>query len=405
MNPKVLKQSLIIFILGLSSGLPLSLTGGTLQAWLKSSNIDLGTIGLFALVGLPYTWKFLWSPIIDRYSVVKVGRRKFWMLISQVLLVCLLMGMSFLNPENQMILISVAAFLISFASATQDIVLDAWRREQLEPKTYAWANGLHVAGYLFSMRVLSGALALILSDFISWQQVYQIMAIIQGFGLIGALSVKEQSSQALIPATLQQAFWGPLKDFFSKQKAGIILAFIFLYKVGDNMAAHMSMPFYLEMGYSRTEVGAVIKILGWVGVALGSLLGGLAMQKLKMKTALVGFGALQMLSTAGFVVLALVSKDLILLSTVIGFENFSSGVGTAAFVTFIGLMTSKKFTATQYALLSSVMGIPRILISAPTGYLAQGVGWPLFFVVCTLVAIPGMLLVFKLPSINQDEMD
>lgn len=387
------KNFWILTLMGISSGLPLSLTGGTLQAWLRSSNVDLTTIGLLALVGLPYTWKFLWSPIMDRFALFKAGRRRSWMLVSQVGLVLALGVMSFMNPEQDLTWISILALLTAFSSATQDIAMDAWRREQLAPNEFGWGNGIHVAGYLFAMRMVSGAFALILSDFINWGTVYQLMAGIQAVGIAATLMASEKEMEFAPPKTLHEAFWGPLKEFFQRPSAWYVLIFILLYKAGDNMAAHMSMPFYLDLGFSRTEVGSVTKVVGWIGIAAGSLLGGFALRKISVVSGLLWFGILQMVSTYGFAIMASLPKSIEILTAVIAFENFAAGLGTAAFVTFIGLMTNRQFTATQYALLSSLMGIPRIFLAAPTGYMAEGMGWFAFFSLCTFIAIPGLLMI------------
>lgn len=398
MNKILSRNFWVLTLMGISSGLPLALTGGTLQAWLKSANVDLATIGLFALVGIPYTWKFLWSPIMDRFYLQKPGRRKSWMYLSQVTLILSILGMSFIDPSNNLALISGLAILAAFSSATQDIALDAWRREQLCPQEYGWGNGLHVAGYLFAMRVISGALALILSDYLSWSHVYQIMAAIQGLGLLSTYLSHENQYEFKPPKTIQEAFIGPMKEFFSRQQAWTIVVFILLYKVGDNMAAHMSMPFYLDIGFSRTEVGSITKIVGWIGIAGGSLVGGWLLKKISVISGLCWFGVLQMVSTFGFAVLSIAPKTIELLTAVILFENLSAGLGTSAFVTFIGLMTNKQFTATQFALLSSLMGIPRILFSAPTGFIAQSTGWFWFFTICTLIAVPGIVMIPKLKT-------
>jgi PAT family beta-lactamase induction signal transducer AmpG len=387
--------------MGISSGLPLSLTGGTLQAWLKSSDVDLATIGFFALVGIPYTWKFVWSPIMDRFYFSKIGRRKTWMYMSQVTLVLCILGMSALDPSTQLLGISILAFLCAFFSATQDIALDSWRREQLDSYEFGWGNGIHVAGYLFAMRIISGAIALILSDFISWSQVYQIMAVIQALGLLATFLSNEKELDYKPPRSLQEAFIGPMKEFFSRSglRSWIILGFILIYKVGDNMAAHMSMPFYLDLGFTRTEVGSISKVVGWLGIASGSLIGGWILRRISVVSGLFWFGLLQMISTFGFAILAVLPKSTEMLTAVILFENLASGLGTAAFVTFIGLMTNKQFTATQYALLSSLMGIPRILLSAPTGIMAQSMGWFWFFTFCTIMALPGILMLPKIKPV------
>ena len=391
-----IKLFLILTLMGLSSGLPLSLTGGTLQAWLRGAGVDLTTIGLLAFVGIPYTWKFIWSPIMDRFSFFKWGRRRSWMLASQGCLVLFIFAFSGLSPDKDLYLISLLAVLTAFASATQDIAMDAWRREQLPSDEFAWGNGIHITGYLFAMRMISGAGALILADFLSWNLVYQIMAAIQVLGLLATGLAKEDSSTVVLPKTLKAAFTEPLLEFFQRPLAWLILIFILLYKAGDNMASHMSMPFYLDMGFTKTEVGSISKVVGWIAVAGGSLLGGWILRYISVYRGLWWFGWLQLISTLGFAVMAILPKGLEVLTVVIAFENFTAGLGTAAFVTFIGFLTHRQFTATQFALLSSLMGVPRIFLAAPTGFMAEKMGWFVFFNICTWIALPGLFLVFYL---------
>lgn len=387
------KQSLIILLMGLSSGLPIALTGGTLQAWMKSENVDLATIGLFAMVGLPYTFKFLWAPIMDRYTVLPLGRRRGWMLVSQILLIASVFVLSFARPQEDLYFVAMLSLLVAFFSSSQDIVIDAWRREALPDDEQGWGSSVHISSYLFGMRLVSGAFALILSDFIPFGQVYQIMAVVLGLGVIATLLCHEPKVEAKPPRTLQEAVISPFKDYFSKDGAWLILIFILLYKVGDNMAAHMTMPFYLDLGFSRTEVGAITKVVGWVGVAFGGLLGGALILRWKIVPSLFIFGILQAISTLFFAGLALIGKSEPALAFVIGFENFTAGMGSAAFVAFMAVITNKKFTATQFALLTSLMGVPRIFAAAPTGYLAEHLGWVGFFVMCSLVALPGLALI------------
>lgn len=247
--------------------------------------------------------------------------------------------------------------------------------------------------------MVSGALALILSDHYSWSVVYLIMAASLVLGLIATFICEEPKVESQ-PRTLKAAVVEPFVDFFKQKGAVTILVFILLYKVGDNMASQMSLPFYIDLGFSRTEVGAITKVLGWVSLAIGGLVGGALLTRFKMTTCLIYFGILQAISTAGFSYLNFVGKNLTVLSGVIGFENFTTGMGTSAFVAYMAAITNKKFTATQYALLTSFMGIPRTIIAAPTGYIAQYVGWGWFFVICTLVAIPGMAMI---PFMNRNK--
>ncbi len=398
------KQSLIILMMGLSSGLPLALTGGTLQAWMKSEQVSLATIGLFALVGLPYTWKFIWAPVMDRFALGKAGRRKAWMLVSQLFLIGSILYMSVCDPHANLPEIAFAAFMVAFWSATQDIVLDAWRRESVPTEQFGWATSVHISGYLFGMRMISGALALILSDFLPWSQVFQILAAVQCVGLVATFFCREPKVE-IQPRTLKETVIEPFVDYFRKPGAWLILVFILLYKAGDVMAGHMTIPFYLDIGFTKTEVGAISKLVGWASVFIGGMLGGLLMARIKIVPSLVVCGVLQAISTFGFVWLAIVGKSEWVLTFVIAFENLTAGMGTTAFVAFMGSITSRKFTATQYALLTSLMGVPRIFLAAPTGLFAERLGWVGFFILCTLIAIPGILLIGPMSRRQASEVE
>lgn len=378
--------------MGLSSGLPLALLQGTLQAWMKTENVDLKTIGLFAFIGLPYTLKFLWSPLMDRFTP-PLGRRRGWMLISQVLLIFTTILLSLARPQDQLFWMAVVALLVSFFGASQDIAIDAWRREALTDDELGWGSSVHVATYLFAYRLIGGAFALILSDFMPWSSVYQIMALILGLGVVATLMCKEPTVESPPPTTMRAAVVEPFLDYFSKPGAWLILIFILLYKLGDNMALQMTTPFFLDLGFSRTEVGAISKIVGWVSLAFGGLVGGALILKLRLTRALFWFGILQMLAILSFAALAIIGQNQFALAAVIAFENFAVGMGTSAFVAFMATLTNKKFTATQYALLTSFMGIPRTFAAAPTGYLAEQLGWTGFFLLCTLIAVPGVLMI------------
>jgi PAT family beta-lactamase induction signal transducer AmpG len=387
------RNTFIIALMGFSSGLPLALTGGTLQAWMKAQNVDLGTIGLFAFVGLPYTLKFLWAPLVDRFAFIGLGRRKSWMLTTQLGLILSVFWLSGTDPIQNLNLVAITALLVSFFSASQDIVLDAWRREALEDSEMGWGSSVHVASYLFSFRMISGALALILSDHFAFGDVYKMMAASLGLGLIATLMCHEPRVDAPPARTLREMVVDPFLDYFQKPGAILILIFILLYKVGDNMAAQMTMPFFLDLGFSRTEVGAITKVVGWIALASGGLIGGALIMRWSILRALFIFGTLQAISTLAFAMLASAGKNELGLTLVIAFENLTSGMGTAAFVAFMATLTNKRFSATQYALLTSLMGVPRTIVAAPTGYLAQSMGWVWFFVLCTVVALPGLMMI------------
>lgn len=383
----------VILLLGISSGLPLALTAGTLQAWMKSVNVDLGIIGLTAYLGLPYTLKFLWAPIMDRFTILPIGRRKGWLLVTQVLLIISILLLGSSNPAENIWMVSFWALLVAFFSASQDIVIDAYRREALSDEELGFGSSVYVTSYLFAFRMLSGGLALILSDHMSWSAVYSIMAVIACVGIVATLMAREPEVGVAAPRTLKEAVIDPFRDFFTKHGAWGILLFILLYKVGDNMASQMTIPFYLDIGFTKTEVGAITKAVGWLAVAAGGLVGGAMMAKLKIVPSLFIFGILQAISTFGFALLGQIGHNNTALAAVIGFENFTSGMGTAAFVAFMAILTNKRFSATQYALLTSLMAVPSKIIAGPTGYMAQAMGWFGFFTFCAVVALPGLLMV------------
>ena len=387
-------RMLVAFAMGFSSGLPLLLTGSVLQAWMTEENVDLATIGLFALVGLPYTIKFLWAPALDRFTPRLLGRRRGWLLLSQFCLMAAIAALGMTQPASSPLVVAGAAMLLTFFSATQDIVIDAYRREALSDDEQGLGASLYVNGYRIGMLLASGG-GLILADFVSFSTVYLLMAGFMSIGIVTTLFAPEPQPSPDQPKTLAEAVIKPFVEFFSRQNAIMILLFILLYKAGDTMASHMSIPFYLELGFSKTEVGAVVKLFGFWATILGGLLGGILILKSGIYTALWQFGILQAVSTLGFAVLAIIGPTLPGLAGVIALENLSAGMGTAAFIAFMASQTDKRFTATQYALLSSLMGIPRVLIAAPTGWLAEITGWPLFFTLCAALAIPGLLILTR----------
>jgi len=398
-TPSLLKtvfsgRMLTALIMGFSCGLPLLLTITVLQAWMQEEGVDLTVIGLMALVGLPYTVKFLWAPFLDRYTLPFFGRRRGWLLTAQLALALAIAGIGLTNPGANPWLVAFAAFLVTFFSASQDIVVDAYRREDLPDEELGLGSSLYVNGYRLGMLLASGG-GLILADHIPFPWVYVIMAGCMAPGVLTTIMAPEPPLPPGIPTRLREAVIDPLLDYFNRDGAIWIMAFILLYKIGDTMASAMTTPFYLDIGFSKTEIGAVVKLFGFWATVAGSLIGGIIMLRLGINRSLWVFGVLQAVSTAGFAFLSRVGHSLPLLSGVIAFENLSGGMGTAAYVAFMASITNKRFTATQYALLSSLMGVPRVLASAPTGFLAKQFGWEGFFIVCALIAAPGMLLLLK----------
>lgn len=397
-------RMLVALLMGFACGLPLLLTISLLQAWMKEEGVDLTVIGLMALVGLPYTLKFLWSPFLDRFTLPFFGRRRGWLLVAQLSLIFSIVGLSLTDPGNNPWMVAFAAFLVTFFSASQDIVVDAYRREDLPDEELGLGSSLYVNGYRVGMLLASGG-GLIMADHMPFSMVYVIMAACMLPGVLTTLLAPEPDASAGTPKSLKEAAIGPLVEYFSRSGAVWILAFILLYKIGDTMASAMTMPFYLDIGFSKTEIGAVVKLFGFWATIAGSLIGGVLMLRMGINRSLWIFGFLQALSTAGFAILAKIGYNIGLLSGVIAFENLSAGMGTAAYVAFMASITNKKFTATQYALLTSLMGIPRVMASAPTGFLAKNIGWEGFFIFCTMIAIPGMLLLFKFAPWNTGRME
>ena len=388
-------KMLITFAMGFSSGLPLLLTLSTLQAWMSDAGVDLGKIGLISLVGVPYNWKFLWAPILDRYALPFLGRRRGWLLLIQILLALSISAIGLGNPAAHLMPLAIIALLTAFFSATQDTVIDAYRREHLEESELALGSTVYVYGYRIGM-VLASSIALIAADAWGWTATYMLMGLCMVVGMATTLLAPEPTGTQEPPKSLKESVWGPFREFFSRPSAWWILAFILLYKLGDTMASAITMPFYLETGFTKTEVGVIVKGAGLMAVFVGMGLGGALVLRLGIWYSLWVFGILQGLSTAGFALLDWYGPSSALLSGVIGFENLAGGMGGAAYMAYMASQTNKRFTATQYALLTSLMSNSRTLLSAPAGYMAQAMGWDWFFIFCALVAIPGLLLLGRL---------
>ena len=385
---------LTAFVMGFSCGLPLLLTLSVLQAWMQQEGVDLALIGMMALVGIPYTCKFLWAPFLDRFALPFLGRRRGWLIIAQIALIFSIAGLGCTNPGKSPLIVAFAAFLVTFFSASQDIVVDAYRREDLSDKELGLGSSLYINGYRLGMLTASGG-GLIMADHMPFSYVYMILAACMIPGILTTILAPEPVINEKTPKTILEAVISPMVEYFSRSGAVWILAFILFYKIGDSMASTMTTPFYLDMGFSLTEIGMVVKLFGFWATIAGSIAGGIIMIRLGIIKSLWIFGFFQAASTASFVLLAKTDHCIACLSAVIAFENLSSGMGTAAYVAFMASITDKRFTATQYALLSSLMGVPRVFASAPTGFLAKNLGWANFFIACALIAIPGMLLLLK----------
>jgi len=393
------RRMLVAFVMGFSSGLPLLLTLGVLQAWMKEKNVDLTLIGLITLVQLPYTWKFIWAPLLDRFTLPWLGRRRGWLLTAQLLLILSICALGYSDPVDNVGLMVAAAILVAFFSATQDIVIDAYRREDLPDEELGLGSSMYIYGYRLGM-LLAGGGGLIMADHMPYSTVYLIMAACILPGILTTLLTPEPEITVGAPRTMKEAVVNPLVEYFSRDNAIWILLFILLYKIGDSMASAITTPFYLDIGFTKTDIGTVVKFFGTGATLAGAFLGGAILLKLGINRSLWIFGVLQALSTACFAILARIGHSIPALSGVIAFENLSSGMGTAAFVAFMASITNKKFTATQYALLTSLIGVPRSVASSVTGFMAKHIGWESFFIFCALVAIPGMLLLLKFAPWN-----
>ncbi|WP_319589119.1 AmpG family muropeptide MFS transporter [uncultured Desulfobulbus sp.] len=384
-------RMLVAFLMGFSCGAPLLLTSTVLQAWMTEQGVDLTVIGFFSLVGLPYTLKFLWAPIFDRFTLPFLGRRRGWMLLMQLTLILALIGLGLTDPGQTPWLVALAAFFVTFFSASQDIVVDAYRREDLSDNQLGLGSSFYVNGYRVGM-LLAGSGGLILADYLSFDQVYLLMAASLLVGIVTTLVCREPPLTRGTPRNFREAVVEPFVDYFNRDRALLLLLFILLYKIGDQMASTLTTPFYLDLGFSKTQIGAVAKLFGFWSTIVGGLVGGTILLRIGIIKSLWIFGILQAVSILSFSALALMGNTITGLIVAIVLEQLTSGMGTCAYVAYMASLTNKKFTATQYALLSSCMGIPRVIIAAPAGWLAELVGWPLFFFGCAVAAIPGLLL-------------
>jgi MFS transporter, PAT family, beta-lactamase induction signal transducer AmpG len=404
------RRMLICVFTGFASGMPLYLLLNLLPAWLRTEGVSLKAIGLFALIQFPYTWKFLWAPLLDRYTLF-LGRRRSWILLTQAALVIIIALLGRLSPATDLGAIVWLAALLAFFSATADIALDAYRRELLTDQELGLGNSVHVNAYRIA-GLVPGSLSLILADRLPWDMVFFITALFMLPGMLMALLVKEPVIAGGVPRTLREAVVDPFREFIDRagiKEALLVLAFIFLYKLGDSMATALATPFYLDMGYAKSDIGLVAKHAGLWPAVIGGLLGGLWMVHLGINRALWLFGVVQVVSIFGFVWLAWLGQQgqiaavaLTRLAAVIGFEALGVGLGTAAFVAFIARTTHPLYTATQYALFSSLAAVPRTFVNATTGWLVEWMGWVSFFLMCVLLALPGMALLIKVAPWHAD---
>jgi len=389
------KRIFLLLLLGFSSGLPLALTGATLQAWLAVEGIDIQAIGWFTLVGQPYVYKFLWAPLMDRYSIPLLGRRRGWLLATQAALLVAIACMGTVSPKEAPFLLAALALAVAFLSASQDIVFDAYRADVLGAEERGAGAAVSVLGYRIAMLV-SGGLALILVDnWISWTQAYWLMAALMLVGVAATWAAAEPATPPRAPKTLAEAVREPLAEYFSRHGAWLLLLVIILYKLGDAFAGTLSTAFLLRgAGFSLTDVGWANKWLGVGATILGLLIGGALMAKLRLFKSLLLFGFLQAFTNLGFMLLAAAGKSYPLMITVIAAENLCGGMGTAAFVALLMAMCDRRFSATQYALLSALASLGRVYVGPAAGALAESFGWTTFFFLTFLVALPGIAMLW-----------
>jgi PAT family beta-lactamase induction signal transducer AmpG len=385
---------LICVFTGFTSGLPLYVLFQLVPAWLRDGGVSLTEIGLFALVGIPYTWKFAWAPLMDRWIPPFLGRRRGWMLVFQLALLVSIGMLGMYQPAQSTWLIAWLAVAVAFFSASQDVAIDAYRREILPDEELGLGNAIHVQAYRISSLV-PGSLSLILADHLPWSSVFWITGAFMAVGVLMTVMVSEPDTELPPPSGLRQAIIAPFAEYLQRRGwSGVllVLGFMFLYKIGDNMATALATPFYLDMGFSMTQIGLVAKHAALWPAIVGGLLGGVIMIRLGINRSLWLFGVVQVVSILGFAVLASAGPILWILAAVISFEYLGVGMGTAAFTAFIARETSKTYAATQFALFTALAALPRTFANASTGIIVEQIGWVNFFLFCAVLALPGMLL-------------
>ncbi len=387
----------VITALGFSSGLPLLLTGQTLAAWMTVAKVDLKTIGFFASVGLPYTFKWAWAPLLDRYRLPFLGRRRGWMATLQVALLLAIGLMGTLDPAATPGILAACAALVAFLSASQDVVLDAYTTDLLAPEERAAASAMYVMGYRIAVLV-TGTVALALADFVPWRTIYWTLAALMGVGLIATLFAREPPEADGRPSSLAYAIVAPFAGLLIRRRIGIVLAFVALYKFGDYLAGTLTMPFLKNgVGFTFLEIAGINKVLGFIGTLAGGVAAGVLVPRFGLRRALLGFGLLQAATNVCYGALALVGRSLPLYSLAVLADNLANAMGTGAFVAFLMSQCDRKVSATQYALLTALSSIGQRVFGGASGYIQEAVGWFGFFASTAAVALPGLLLVLLLP--------
>lgn len=400
------RRMLICIFTGFSSGLPLFVLYQLVPGWLRDEGVSLAEIGLFSLIGIPYVWKFVWSPALDRFSFPFLGRRRGWMLVTQITLLVSIAAFGFIDPTMNIWSVAYLAAAVAFFSASQDIVIDAYRRELLSDQELGLGNSLNVQAYRVS-GLIPGSLAFILADHMPWNTVFIIVAAFMFIGVGVTLCIKEAHIEHNAPKSIKDAVVLPFKDFMNREglkSALFILLFLVLYKLGDSMATALQTPFFIDMGFTKTEIGVVAKSAGLIAMMVGLAVGGIVMLKLSISRALWLFGFVQIISILGFAALAEIGNNVYALAFAMGFEYLGVGLGTAAFVAFMAKQTNPTFAATQFALFSALTALPRTFANASTGLIVEQVGWTGFYFLCVGLAIPGMLMLLKVAPWHDKEL-
>ncbi|WP_438395018.1 AmpG family muropeptide MFS transporter [Caballeronia sp. DA-9] len=396
------KRMLICVFLGFTSGLPLFTLIYLVQAWLRTEGVNLKEIGLFALIQFPYTWKFIWAPLMDRYVPHlpgwRPGRRRGWMIVTQLLVGVAIGALGFISPKQEIWTVAALTALVAFFGASQDIAIDAYRRELLADTEQGLGNAVFVNAYKIAA-LIPGSLGLILADHLPWSTVFIVTAAFMLPGVVLTLVVKEPEVHGTPPKNLRDAIIDPFREFIGRdgwRTALLILGFIFLYKLGDTMATTLSTSFFLDIGFNKTQIGVIAKTVAfWASIA-GGIVGGMWLVKIGIGRGLWIFGVLQIVSTLGFAWLARIGPSPVALATLYGLETFATGLTTAAFVAYIASTTDPRYTATQFALFTSLASVPRTLASASSGFVVAQTGWFEYFMICAALSIPGMLLLPKI---------
>jgi PAT family beta-lactamase induction signal transducer AmpG len=381
----------IFIALGFAAGLPLQLRGPTLGVWMLDVGIDIKTITLFTAAGLFYTFKFIWAPLLDRYRLPWLGRRRGWMLLMQILLLFAIAGIGMVNPRTALGMLALLSTITAFCSATQDIATDAYKVDLLRPNERAAGSATYTMGYRLAS-IIGGGVALFLADHMSWHAVYLVLAMGMVVGIAATWFGPEPETFAP-PRSLGDAVVKPVQEFFSRRGAAVAVGVVMLYKVGEYLASDVTPVFLRDRGFTKTEIAAVLKTFGMAATIVGVGLGGGLVPKLGVRRSLIIFGVLQTLTNTGYIALAILGQSRSLLVAAVTIDWFIGGISTAAFAAYQMSICSKRFSATQFALIASASTVIGRLTAIWAGHIIQGVGWATFFGLTMVVAVPGLLLV------------